>query len=107
MGTKASIEFDFQKAKRQADQLDQLANRLSNISSNLFAGTMQDISFHWMGQNANNYLAKGRRLQGNMETTAVALHRIANDIRNVARRMYDAEMKAVQITEIHRIGRPQ
>lgn len=99
MATKASIEFDFQQAKRQADALDQLANRLSQLSGRDFAEAMQDISTSWQGQNARLYLSKGSKLQGKMNESVKALHTVANNIRTVAKRMHDAEMNALRIAE--------
>lgn len=97
MATKAGIEFNFRKAMNQADQIDNLANNLSNLSRNRFAGTMQGISASWKGDNASLYLGKGERLQGNMDGSASELHSIASDIRTVARRLYRAEMAALEI----------
>lgn len=97
MATKASIEFNFRRAMNQADQIDNLANNLSNLSRNRFAGAMQGISANWKGDNASLYLSKGERLQGNMNGSANELHSIASDIRTVARRLYRAEMAALEI----------
>ena len=99
MATRASIEFDFQRARQQADTLEQIASRLDRLVGQEFAGTMQDISHHWKGQNADAYLGKASRLQSNMSASARSLATIANNIRTAAKRMYDAEMEALRIAE--------
>ena len=97
--TKATIMFNFRRALQQADELDEIANSLSRLAKSDFESTMQNISINWKGENARGYLAKGEKLQGNMCFSANSLHSIASDIRNVARRIYNAEMKALAIAE--------
>ena len=97
--TRAAIMFNFRKALQQADELDDIANSLSRMAKSEFEGTMQNISINWKGENARKYLAKGDRLQGDMYSTANSLHSIASDIRKVARKIYNAEIKALAIAE--------
>lgn len=99
MASEATIRFNFQKALAQADQLDTIANNLKRISSGDLNGTLQVISANWKGQNATAYLEKGGKLQGNIGATAKDLHSIASDIRIIARRVYRAEMAALEIAQ--------
>lgn len=97
MATRESIEMDFHMACSQADRVDEIADNLSNISSKQFGGTLQELSAGWKGSNASSYLNKGTRLQGKMNDTADDLHAIASEIRAIAKRIYDAEMAALEI----------
>lgn len=99
MASRASIEFDFRKATAQADRLDAVADQLNLLSDKKFGGTMQHLSSNWKGENASLYLAKGGKLQGQMDATSRELHSIAADIRAVAKRLYEAEMRALRIAE--------
>lgn len=99
MATRASIEFDFQKAMNEANRIDAIANNLSNVSQRRFGGTLQNISANWKGENAGIYLNKGGRLQERMNGTAAELHSIASDIRRIARRIYLAEKAALAIAQ--------
>lgn len=99
MASRASIEFDFHKAQAQADKLDTVADQLARLSDHKFGSTMQHLSSNWKGENASLYLAKGRRLQEQMDGTARELHSIASEIRAVARRIYNAEMRALRIAQ--------
>ena len=99
MASKASIEFDFQKAKAQADKLDTIADQLNGLSDHKFGDAMQNLSSNWKGENASLYLDKGGRLQEQMDGTAKELHSIASDIRTIAGRIYAAEMNALKIAE--------
>lgn len=102
MASEATIRFNFQKALAQADQLDTIANNLNKISSGDLNGTLQVVSANWKGQNASAYLEKGGKLQGNIGTTAKDLHSIASDIRIIAKRVYSAEMAALEIAQIRK-----
>jgi len=97
MATRESIIFDFRRALEQADKIEEIANNLSNLSGQRFEGTMQNLSSNWKGENANLYLQKGEKLQGKMNVTARELRDIASDIRTIAKRLYDAEMAALEI----------
>lgn len=97
--TRAAIRINFQRAKNQASTLEQIAEDLSRLSCNDFAGTMQLISTNWKGNNANAYLQKGFRLQDDMNDTVQQLREVASEIRRIAQRIYDAEMAALRIAE--------
>ncbi len=97
MATRQSIEFDFKKALAQADRIDGVADKLSNLSGRQFGATMQNLSANWKGENASGYLNKGVRLQNKMNGTVNELRNIAEDIRRIARALYDAEMAALEI----------
>ncbi|MBQ9991569.1 MAG: hypothetical protein IJP31_11635 [Lachnospiraceae bacterium] len=97
--SESTIIFNFQKAKRQADELDQIASNISKMASSEFGETMQNIARNWKGEKANAYLAKGSILQEDMKSTAGFLHKIAAEIREIAQRIYEAEMRALAIAQ--------
>lgn len=99
MATRASIIFNFNKAKKQADELDAIANKMKKLSGGDFADTMQNISSNWKGENASAFLQKGAFVQEDMLSTANSLHGVASEIRSIARRIYTAEMKAIELAE--------
>ena len=97
MATRESIIFDFRRALEQASKIEEIANNLSNLSGQKFEGTMQNLSANWKGENANLYLQIGEKLQEKMDVTVRELKDIASDIRTIAKRLYDAEMAALEI----------
>lgn len=99
MATRESIEFDFNQAKSQADQLDTVADNLGGLARKELYGSMQTLSQNWKGKNADAYLSKGNTLQGEITASASTLHQIASDIRTIARNIYNAEMEALRIAE--------
>ena len=97
MATRESIEFDFRKALGQADNIETIAERLGRLSGTEFENTMQNLSSGWKGESASQYLSKGSRLQEKMNGTVKELYSVASDIREIARRIYEAEMAALEI----------
>ncbi|WP_455713936.1 WXG100 family type VII secretion target [Anaerosporobacter sp.] len=97
--SEASIMFDFQVAKRQADEIDAIADQLSNLSNKKFENTMQTLSNNWKGTSAESYLSKCTKLQGTMGTTASNMRTVASNIRSVAQKIYDAEMENLRLAQ--------
>lgn len=97
--SRGTIEMNFRQARAQAEKLEGIAGRLTNLITSEYAGAMQGISANWKGENADAYLKKGATLQEDMEQTAEALRGVAGEIRATAQRIYDAEMAAVAIVE--------
>lgn len=99
MSSYASIEFDFAKAKQQANEIDEIANELSLLSNQKFEDTMQMLSSNWKGDSATSYLKKGVTLQSYITSSARNLNTVADNIRIVARKIYEAEMEAKRLAE--------
>lgn len=99
MATRGEIEFDFNRAREQADRIDGIADRLSKLSAKEFNNTLQNLSANWKGESALAYLSKGNRLQGEMNSTVNELRSVASDIRTIAKKIYDAEMAVLNIAE--------
>lgn len=95
--SEGTITFNYNRAMQQANELDEIANSLSNLTTSDFEGTLQNISVNWKGENARQYLEKGECLQTDMCSTVCSLHSVASEIRTVAKRIYDAEMYALAI----------
>lgn len=99
MESKAQIEMDFNKAKIQADKLERIANDLKKISNVEFNDALQKLSNSWQGQNADFYLKKANILQDKMLDTRKNLLDVAERIQTNARRIYKAELIAIEIAE--------
>ncbi len=86
MASKEKIETDFQTAMAQADKIDEITERLSQVSGKKLGNALQDLSMGGKGENASAYLRKGAKLQGRINNSSLELHKIAEDIRSRARR---------------------
>ncbi|MDO4329650.1 MAG: WXG100 family type VII secretion target [Lachnospiraceae bacterium] len=97
MSTRSEIRFNFRQALSQADELDDVADRLERLSGKTMESSMQNLAAAWKGQNATAFLKKEDILKGDIKKTASQIHDIADDIRRIARRVYEAEMEALRI----------
>ena len=102
MSSEVSIYFDFKRARDQAEALENLANQLKTLSDSNLENTMMGISRNWTGTNANAFLGKANSLQEKIKDTSKDLDNIATDIKRIAKRIYDAEMLAIQIANERR-----
>lgn len=99
MASRYQIQMDFDKAARQANELDNIANNLGTISSKDLPDILDQLRGDWKGDNADKYIGKGFVLTENMQKTADAIRQTAATIRTIAKNIYDAEMEALRIAE--------
>lgn len=99
MATRYSIQMDFDKANRQADELDDIANSVDREANRSLTDTLNALGNDWRGENADKYIKKGFTLKEGMNDTARSLRQAASTIRYVAKRIYDAEMENLRIAE--------
>ena len=89
-----SIEMDFSKAKRQAQELDEVAGNLEKLSGTQLEDTLGQLGANWTGDNSVKYIGKGKALQENITATAGSIREVASAIRELAEVIYEAEMEA-------------
>lgn len=93
------IEWNYIQAKKQADRLDEQADRLNRLVSCQMEETLQELSCNWKGNSAAAYIAKGERVESQIRTLSAELQRTAAVIRSSARRTYQAEMRARELAK--------
>ncbi|WP_167955882.1 WXG100 family type VII secretion target [Anaerosporobacter faecicola] len=97
--SEASIAMDFAKACKQSEQIHEIANQLSTLSTKQFDETMRLLSSNWEGDSSKQYLNKCVDLQEAMKMSADNIHDVATTIYNVAKRIYEAELRNLQIAQ--------
>ena len=97
MKSKAAIEFDFRQAMNRANELEQVASEMKRMANNDMQSSLQQLSAAWKGEAASAYLTKGGRLKNKVIKSADDLNKTASTIRNVAKRVYEAEMRVYYI----------
>ena len=95
--TLAEINFYYRKALKQASQLEDIARRVRNASSNELQSILNQVHSAWQSDSAPAYLQKGRKVQGDINTISGNLNNIASTIRRVAQIIYEAELEAWRI----------
>lgn len=93
------IEMDFARAKNQANQLENIANDLKRLANNNMDSTINSISANWQCQSSNEFCRKGRVVKNDIYNSAIQLQNIANSIRVIAARTYEAEKRIQEIAE--------
>jgi len=97
MKSSSEIRFDFQNAMEQASRLDALADSIDRRVAGRLEETAQSVHAAWKGDSAARYIGKTQDLRQQVRQTARTLRDIAADIRRIARRIYEAEMRALAI----------
>lgn len=97
MKSGGEIRVDFQNAMRQAKSLEDLADDIDRRVVNRLDEGAQNVHAAWRGDSAARYIGKTQELQRQVRQTARTLRDTAGDIRKIARRIYEAEMRALEI----------
>ena len=82
MKSRSQIKMNFAKARADADKIDRIAATMKTLSRR---------------NNSRLFLKKEGQLQRNIDQTVRSLNDIAADIRRIAQRVYEAEMRAYEI----------
>lgn len=93
------IEIDFQNAQAQAKRLEDVADNMKRLADQQIADTIREMSSCWKGETAAAYFGKAEKVKQDIADTAKALYAVASNIRAQARRIYDAEMQAISLTQ--------
>ncbi|MBD5459952.1 MAG: WXG100 family type VII secretion target [Lachnospiraceae bacterium] len=99
MASRYQIQMDFNKAGQKANDLDDIADRLSRIADTDLQNVLNSLGSDWKGDNAGAYIQKSQGVREHMQETVKDLRNTATTIRTIAKNIYDAEMEAVRIAE--------
>ncbi len=97
MKSRSQIRMNFAKARADADKIDKIASTMKTLSRRNLENSMNDLAAAWTGNNSRLFLKKEGQLQKNIDQTVRSLNDIADDIRRIAQRVYEAEMRAYEI----------
>ena len=92
-----TIEMNFSRAKRQAEQLEEAASRLEKIASGSIDEALGTVSGNWEGENADQYLRKAQTIRDKLLTTSGDIKGTAQTVRTIAETIYKAEMTALEL----------
>ncbi len=96
MKTAFQIRMDFNKANRQAAELDDLAEKIKRIGTNKLGDALNEVRASWTGENASMFIQKGNLVGNQLVNHSKNLRNTAATIRRIAKRIYDAEMAALE-----------
>lgn len=95
--TMYTIEMDLQNARRQADDLEQIAQNLSMLADEHFQSCIAGIAANWKGENAAAFCKKGNIVGNNIKNSADDLKNAASVLRQIAENTYQAEKAGYEI----------
>lgn len=93
-----SIMFDYQLALAQAGRLEGIAAQTVRSGESLAEAMNLTIS-GWQADSGALFRKKGARLEESMENSAAHLRVLAETVREIARRMYEAEMANLALVQ--------
>lgn len=97
--TMQTIEMDFQKAKKQAEELEQIAQSLHRLSVNSFQPCLAKIAASWKGEHAAVFCKKGAVVESRIRQSAEGLKQTAQTIRKTAQNTYEAEKRSCELAK--------
>lgn len=100
MASEAEIQFNYEKALKKAQELEEVAGELRQIAAGELDGTLTQLRGSWKGEAAELYQNKGEALGEKVGKSAENLLEIADGARKMAKRLYDAEMAAYRLAQI-------
>lgn len=97
MKSEQELRFDYQNAMNQAQKLETAASELDSRVVRRMSSSEEALHAVWKGENALRFLTKESALRTNISGSARELRSLAEEIRIAAKRIYDAETRALQI----------
>lgn len=88
------IKFDYHKAMRQAEKIDNIACSLKKLSAHELQETLECINYAWEGNASQTYRSKLEEKQTNIEQVSKNLEALAEQYRQIARSLKQAEENA-------------
>lgn len=94
-----TIKMNFNQAKKQAEELEEISAGMKRLAHNGLEGSFRELSTAWRGEAADVFQGKGSCLIEKILEDARQLEKIAGAMRSSARRTYDAEMQAYNLAQ--------
>lgn len=94
------IELDFRNARRQAEILEELAQKLKRLSGNEYGDDVETVRRCWQGENADILVKKMQDFQKTLDKSARDLDRAGKAVYKIAKTSYDADRTAEAIARI-------
>ena len=101
MNTLSDINFNYDRAIRQAERLEVLSRRLKKAANEDMERILSAVNRAWKSASAPNYLRKGETVEADLAAMAEDLKKTALKIRTIAEQVREADMEARRIADEH------
>lgn len=96
------VEFDFQAARIQEQELEELGNCLEQMTNHEFENTVRQVEQGWDSPGGRQFLYKTRQMQDLLLKTSAGIRMSAEALREAGRKAERMEEKAKETAEIRR-----
>ena len=93
--SESEIRFNYNAALGKANDLDAAAKALKSDGVEELGSILVAIKRDWEGDNSDGYTKKGEKEKGLLDEIVEEMKRAASTIRQMAKNIYDAEMRAL------------
>lgn len=97
--TMHTIEMDFQNARKQAEELEQVAQNLAMLADEQLQPCLLGLAAAWKGENATAFCKKGHIVENNIRSSASNIKNAADAMRQIAENTYQAEKRNYEIAQ--------
>lgn len=97
MKTKFQLYMDYVQTNARASELERLAESLKKLADNRLQSSLDQLTKDWTGEASREYISKGAKLKSDILNVSINLINEAQTIRNIAKRTYNTEMKALEM----------
>lgn len=101
MDSLSDINFNYERAIRQAERLETLSARLRNAANHDMGSVLNAVRRAWRSDSTQSYLRKGEKVEADLQSMAEDLKKTASKIRAIAEQVRAAEMEARRIADEH------
>ena len=101
MESLSDINFNYERAIRQAERLEALSMRLKRAANEDMEHILSAVDRAWKSASAPMYLRKGEKVEADLQTMAEDLKKTAAKIRVIAEQIRQADMEARRIANEH------
>ena len=100
MRTSYQIYCDYVRAITKANRIEGVARTLNTVSNRYLSDEIDNLSQQWQGDAIHIVRSKGAEISTSITDQARNLFRLADTMRAIARRNYNAEMRALELARI-------
>ena len=95
----AIMNFNYNQAIRQANQVDAVANDMLNVANKQLQTTLDSIGACWGGDASKQFISYCATTQADIQTQAKKLQDLARRIKQVAQIIEEAEERAKELQQ--------
>lgn len=97
--TRSEIIFNYNQAIKQAARLEEIAGNIERIATDKMENSIGMLKNAWRSDNSPQFYSKIGRVQSDIQGDAKSIRKVAQNIRETAERIKQAELRALEIAQ--------